>query len=145
MACEEKVLLELRLQLRKPYNEAETLIDAFNQIIEEGGRAIISVSAISPENPGHNVLQLNLYRCRNSYTAASLGAKIINKLSRKDFIDISNFNFASVYSPTVHFSIKAPSVNDHGPIIIIKLFENSNPEEQEIVNRQFELTKQIAK
>lgn len=44
MACEEKVLLELRFQLRKPYNEAETLIDAFNQIIEEGGRAIISVS-----------------------------------------------------------------------------------------------------
>ena len=29
MACEEKVLLELRFQLRKPYNEAETLIDAF--------------------------------------------------------------------------------------------------------------------
>ena len=58
---------------------------------------------------------------------------------------LSNFNFASVYSPKVHFSIKAPSDNDHGPIIIIKLFENSNPEEQEIVNRQFELTKQIAK
>lgn len=145
MAEKEKVLLEFRFHLRKPYNEAATLIDAFNQIIEEGGRAEISVSRVSPESPSHNVLQLNLYRCRNSYTAASLGAKIIDKLSKKDFIDISNFNYASIYSPKVCFSIEAPSDNEHGPIIIIRLFENSNPEKQEIVNRQFELTKQIAK
>lgn len=138
----EKILLELRFHLRKPYNEATVLIDAFNQIIKEGGRCDISVSTKSPSGPGH-VLQLNLYRCKNSYIATSLGARIIDKLTRRDFIDISKFNLASVYYPKVEFYLEHSSDNEHGPTISIKLFENSDEEKQEVINRQFKLLENI--
>ena len=131
----EKAIFELSFQLRKPYNEAKLLIDVFNQIIEEGGRCEIG---LTPVKGGH-ILQIKLYRCKNTYSAASLGAKIINNFAKEDYLKITKFNFASVYYSPVTFSLNDCSDGNHGPIITISLFENRNADTQNSINQQFNI------
>lgn len=135
----ESAIFELNFHLRKPYNEAETLIDTFNHIIEEGGRCEI---CISPIPTGGCILQIKMYRCKNTYSATSLGAKIIDNFSKDDFLKITKFNFASIYYSPVRFTLKSgnESGNDiHGPIISVTLFENENPDIQNNINQHFKL------
>lgn len=132
----ENAIFELSFHLRKPYNEAKTLIDVFNQIIEEGGRCEIGISPISSE--GH-ILQIKMYRCKNSYTSTSLGAKIIDNLAKEDFLKITKFNFASIYYSPVIFSFKDSNDKKHGPIISLSLFENKDADIQNNINQQFKL------
>lgn len=132
----EQTILELNFHLRKPYNEAEKLIEVFNQIIEEGGRCEICISSISSDG---YVLQLNMYRCRNSYVATSLGAKITNKLVKEDYSNITKFNFASAYYCPVKFSLKNSSDKNHGQTICISLFKNKDQDTQNSIERQFKL------
>lgn len=129
-----KVLFELCFHFRKPYNEAEELIEAFNQIIEEGGRCEITIKKISSEG---NVLQLKMYRCRNSYSATSLGCKIVDYLNKEDYLRISKFNFASIYSCPVKFElIKNPKDSEHGQSLKITLHENSDSDIQNNLAQQ---------
>lgn len=128
-------IFELSFHLRKPYNEANTLIDSFNQIIDEGGRCEIYVST---SNEGY-ILQLKMYRCRNTYTAASLGAKIIDNLAKEDFLKITKFNFASIYYSPVKFSLENSGDGTHGPIISVSLFENEDFDTQNTINQHFKL------
>ena len=132
----EKTLLELNFHLRKPYNEAKKLIEVFNQIIEEGGRCEICIQSISSDG---YVLKLNLYRCRNSFVAASLGAQITDKLVKENYSDITKFNFASAYYCPIIFSLASPIDKNHGQTICISLFENANPDVQNSIHRQFKL------
>lgn len=131
-----ETIFKLDFHLRKPYNEAKSLIDIFNQIIEEGGRCEI---CLSPIPTGGYILQLKMYRCKNTYSAASLGAKIIDNLAKEDFLKITKFNFASIYSPPVRFSLKDSDDDSHGPIISISLFENEDSDTQNTINQQFKL------
>lgn len=133
----EKAIFELNFHLRKPYNEAKTLIDAFNRIIDEGGRCEICLSRIA--NGKGFILQLRMFRCRNTYPAASLGAKIIDNFTKNDLLKISKFNFASTYYSPVHFSLTAENDTTHGPVITVNLFENKDSETQNTINKQFEL------
>lgn len=135
----ETAVLNLNFHLRKPYNEAKTLIDVFNQIIEEGGRCEICISQISSESSEGLILQLKLYRCKNSYSAASLGAKIINNLAKEDFVKITKFNFASIYYCPISFSLEDSNDENHGPIISVSLFENNDSDIQNNINQQFKL------
>lgn len=134
-----KAIFELNFHLRKPYDEATQLIDIFNQIIEEGGRCEICISPISSEDAEGHILQLKMYRCRNTYTATSLGAKIIDNLAKEDLLKITKFNFASIYYCPVTFSLKNSNNENHGPIISISLFENENSDVQNNINQQFKL------
>lgn len=131
-----KPIFQLDFHLRKPYNEAKNLIDVFNQIINEGGRCEICLSPLSKEG---FVLQLKMYRCRNSYTATSLGARIIDNLTKEDYLKISKFNFASIYSSPVHFSLEDPDDDKHGPKISISLFEHEDSDIQNNINQQFKV------
>lgn len=132
----EKAILKLNFHLRKPYNEAKKLIESFNQIIEEGGRCEICIPRISSD--GH-ILQLNMYRCKNTYVAASLGAKITDKLSKENYSDITKFNFASVYYCPVKISLEDSNEKNHGQTICLSLFKNENPDTQTSIERQFKL------
>ena len=131
-----EAILELNFHLRKPYNEAKILIDVFNQIIEEGGRCEICVSPISN---GSHILQLKIYRCKNTNSAASLGAKIIDNLEKDDYSKITKFNFASIYYSPVTFTLKDCSDSKHGPIITVTLFENEDSDTQNSINQQFKV------
>lgn len=131
----EEALFQLNFHLRKPYNEAKSLIDLFNQIIEEGGRCEI---CISPSTEGY-ILQIKMYRCRNTYSATSLGAKIIDNLVKEDFLKITKFNFASIYYSPVIFNLKDCGDENHGPIISVSLFENKDTDTQNSINQQFKL------
>ena len=134
-----KTIFKLDFHLRKPYNEAKILIDAFNQIIEEGGRCEICISQIPSESSEGHILQIRMYRCKNSYSATSLGAKIIDNLVKEDFLKITKFNFASIYYCPVSFSLKDSDDKNHGQIISISLFENENIDVQNNINQQFRL------
>lgn len=128
-------LFTLKFQLRKPYNEAESLIGVFNQIIEEGGRCELIVRQFSEES---HVLEIRLYRCKNSYVAAGLGARITNKLSTQDRLTITKFNLASIQYCPVKFSIENCTNENKGPKIKIELFENNDIDIQTSLNKQFE-------
>ncbi len=129
-------IFELNFHLRKPYNGAKLLIDVFNQIIDEGGRCEICVS---PLPDGGHILQLKMYRCKNTYSAASLGAKIIDNLTKDYYSKITKFNFASIYYSPVTFAIKDCDDGKHGQIITVTLFENENLDTQNSINQQFKL------
>lgn len=131
----EEAIFDLNFHLRKPYNEAKLLIDVFNQIIEEGGRSEICVS---PSNEGY-ILQLKMYRCKNTYSATSLGAKIIDKLTKEDLLKITKFNFASIYYSPITFTLKDCGDKKHGPIISVSLFNNKNSDTQNTINQHFNL------
>lgn len=134
---ETEAILKIDFHLRKPYNEAKSLIACFNQIIEEGGRAEITLSAFSKEG---YVLNIKLFRCRNTYAAACLGAKIIDKLEKQDFMNITKFNFSSTFYCPVSFEVIDSDDNkNHGPIIEVKLFEHQNKELQDNLYKHFEL------
>lgn len=132
----ENILFELNFHLRKPYNQATNLIEVFNQIIKEGGRCEICVS---PIQSGGHILQLKMYRCKNTYFSTSLGAKIIDDLAKDDYLKITKFNFASIYYSPVTFTLEDCSDDKHGPMIIISLYENKNLDIQNSINQHFKI------
>ena len=132
----EKVIIELSFHLRKPYNEAEKLIEVFNQILEEGGRCEICIPTLSSD--GH-ILQVNMYRCRNSYIAASMGAKITDLLTTDTLLKISKINFANTFYCPTRISIKNSDNKNYGPIITFSLFEHNEIKKQKMIHQNFEI------
>lgn len=131
-----KQILQLKFHLRKPYNEAELLIKAFNEIIDEGGRAEICIINDNPTK-NRNILMLKVYRCRNTYYSTSLAASITDEISDTMKKNISKFNFANaVNCPTV-FKIETSEDSQHGQTIILSVFELNNPELNKVLKSNF--------
>ena len=112
----EKPILQLEFHLRKPYNESKLLIEAFNGIIEEGGRAEICIKNDNPSK-NRNILMLKIYRCRNSYYSTSLSA--------------------SINCPT-SFEIEDPKDSIHGQTIKMSVFQTNNLELNKVLKSNFE-------
>ena len=117
----EKPVLQLEFHLRKPYNESKLLIEAFNGIIEEGGRAEICIKNDNPSK-NRNILMLKIYRCRNSYYSTSLSASITDEIDNNLKKDISKFNFANAINCPTSFEIEDPKDSIHGQTIKMSVF-----------------------
>lgn len=133
----EKPILQLRFHLRKPYNAAKLLIEAFNEIIEEGGRTEICILNDNPEI-NRNILTLNFYRCRNTYHSTSFGASITDDLSKEVKCNISKFNFASAFNCPTHFDLEEPKDSHHGGVLTISVFSHNNSELNKMLKINFE-------
>ena len=133
----EKPILQLDFHLRKPYNEAKLLIEAFNGIIEEGGRAEICIKNDNPSK-NRNILMLKIYRCRNSYYSTSLSASITDEIDNNFKKDISKFNFANAINCPTSFEIEAPKDSIHGQTIKMSVFQTNNPELNKVLKSNFE-------
>ena len=127
-------LFTLEFQLKKPYKEAEGLINVFNQLIVEGGRCEIIIVPISEES---NRIEIYLYRGSNSLIAAGMGSRFINTLSEQDKKNITKFNLASTKYNPVKFRIENNNNEQKGPKIFIDLYENKNTDVQTNLNKQF--------
>ena len=134
---ENKPILQLEFNLRKPYNAAKLLIEAFNEIIEEGGRGEI---CIRNENPtkNRNILMLKIYRCRNSYYSTSLSASITDEIDKTLRKDISKFNFANAINCPTSFEIEDPKDSTHGQTIKMSVFQPNNAELNKVLKSNFE-------
>lgn len=118
-------ILTLSFHFREPKNEFDLLIKAFNKITKEGGRCVICIQS-------DNILQINMHQNNNSFSSIRLNAKIVDNLSKNDFLSISKLNFGSAYFCKVFFNLKDTE-------LCITMIENENPETQSFLNQHFEI------
>lgn len=135
---ENKPILQLEFHLRKPYNAAKLLIEAFNEIIEEGGRGEICIRNDNPTK-NRNILMLKIYRCRNSYYSTSLSASITDEIDKTLRKDISKFNFANAINCLTSFEIEDPKDSTHGQTIKMSVFQPNNAKFNKVLKSNFEI------